>query len=172
MSQTFEILDQQLPACIKLEDIKSYLRINYDYDDEFLKILLTRAISYAENFLRYSITCKKIMFVTTNIPHNYKRLKLPVLYCKKIIEVKNYVQDNEIELEANKYELTEDRTHLWIFVPNKIRELKVIYETEEKLLSDKSLQQSILTHISDMYDHKENNVVTQSSYLNHRRILI
>ena len=112
------------------------------------------------------------MFVTTNIPHNYKRLKLPVLYCKKIIEVKNYVQDNEIELEANKYELTEDRTHLWIFVPNKITELRVIYETEEKLLIDKSLQQSILTHISDMYDHKENNVVTQSSYLNHRRILI
>jgi len=172
MNQSFEILEEQLITAINLNDIKAYLRINYDYDDDFLKTLLTRAICYAEDFLRYNITCKKILFTSTNIKHNYKRLELPALYCKEVIEVKQFIQDEEIVINAKDYELTGDRTHLWVFIPNKITKLKITYKTEERLLINKSIQQSILTHVSDMYDHKENIGNLQNLYASYRRILI
>lgn len=172
MRQSFEILEDIHTSAIDLINIKTFLRITYDHDDEFLQTLLKRAVNFAENFLRYSLTSKKISYTATNIQHNYKRLELPVAYAKEIIQVKRYEDGEEIDLEKQNYELTQDKSHLWILVPNKITKLHIIYKTEEILLTNPAIQTSILTHISNMYDNKDNSDNYTNYYLPYRKILI
>lgn len=79
----YEIIEKEKKNLIDLEFLKSYLRINHDYDDGLIKMLLDSAIETAEGFLNMGINPALVKAI---IPKVSKSSYLP---CRPISSVKS-----------------------------------------------------------------------------------
>jgi len=170
---TFKILEESPPSAPNIDDIKSYLRITYDYDNEFLLKLRTRAIAYAENFLRYSIIQKKVLLKDSPAPSlRAINCLLPLVYCSKVESVRGFNQKGGVDFDKDSYSISKDKSFLRLKIKDPLEKIKIVYYTSNLLTRYAWLQQGIMQHISDMYDRKENYFALQSLYQPYRRILL
>ena len=82
MSITYNPIATYIENIWSIDQVKNYLRISHDYDDELLENLLNTAIEYAENFTGEFIYIRDFECIIRKTPN--------IIYLK-------HTQINEIE---------------------------------------------------------------------------
>jgi hypothetical protein len=131
---------------VTLQEVKKYLKIDYDDEDEILKNCILSSIETAENFMNIALRIKHIEF-NSNLGLS-ARISMPVL---PIIEI-DKVSIEEEELRGS-YEISSDGQYLE-FTKNISGKITVVYKAgvQSHLDVPRAIKQGILCHISEMYD--------------------
>ncbi|RTK92292.1 MAG: phage gp6-like head-tail connector protein [Rickettsiales bacterium] len=139
-----------------LEELKNYLRVSCDYDDQLIINLSRTAIADAENTIGISLHSKKII---ANIicSKNIQKLRYPKI--KEIISVQVITQGKKIDI-TNSYGFFESTSNqLYLNAEYKDQNIEVEYISS---YGNKEIpypiKQGVLMHIALMYELSENNL--------------
>lgn len=165
---SYKIIESRPQEIVSLEMVKNYVRIAHDNDDAMLNDMIEASISYAENFIKSSLTIK----IIETVSYNCKVILLPIFPVVKILEVKaddKVIDDQGFSLAKHSVILNE---------AYKIQKSVVIYIAgfEKPSQIPTSIKQGILIHVSQMYDNRGNPAAFSDSindiYKPYRRMVV
>ncbi|HJD67539.1 MAG TPA: head-tail connector protein [Rickettsia endosymbiont of Bembidion lapponicum] len=155
-----------------LEQVKNYMRVEANYDDDLILGLIDAAITAAENFTKLNFISKQIKFVCNIYGKREFLLKYnPVL---RILKVTKKFKDQENELTLDDYVIDQNILALTKSLNNE--ELTVEYISGyDKDNIPHAIKHGIMLHIAEMYDRQAQNCVGLSKevknlYLPYRNI--
>lgn len=155
-----------------LEQVKNYMRVEANYDDDLILGLIDAAITAAENFTKLNFISKQIKFVCNIYGKREFLLKYnPVL---RILKVTKKFKDQENELTLDDYVIDQNILALTKSLNNE--ELTVEYISGyDKDNIPHAIKHGIMLHIAEMYDQQAQNCVGLSKevknlYLPYRNI--
>lgn len=140
----YKILEYSEQNIVRLEDIKNYMRISGDNDDNLIIFFINSSIQTAENFMKISLT-KKVIEVQVD---NSSDIRLPFVPVLEIMSV----EVNNKKLDADEFILNKDILTLKNHVG--CEKLKIIYSTghQDPINIPMPVIQGIMSHIANMYD--------------------
>lgn len=139
-----ELLKQEEVNSITIEEIRNYLRVKHEDDDNILKSLLMSSLEMAEKFLRFNLIVKNFKIkITGRLP---KILNLPENPVIKIININD---------DFRGYYLSSCKSKI-IFTSQILEnDSEIIYQSGcEKI--PHSIKEGILRNISLLYDGNQN----------------
>ena len=147
-SEIIEILEDD-SKIFDLSEVKSYLRITHDHDDNILRNITAAAIEVAENFTRMHITRKRVFVkLQGNIKHQEVLPHSPALFVEKILYKQN------IELPKDKYNIIDSGKAIEFTNPYNLHDIQIFYIVGARDIGlQKSIRQGILMHIASIYDN-------------------
>lgn len=147
---------------IDLKEIKSYLKIDSNYDDEYLQELVDSGIETAEKLTNLSLGIKEVSFnIDISMPCI---INLPVIPFLEI--VKAYITETR-ESIVDCIKLTHGATALSVGEITNAN-IMIVYKTGYDKKIPASIKQSICSYISEVY---EKNYVSGSLLNNIKNIL-
>ncbi|WP_425363362.1 head-tail connector protein [Candidatus Tisiphia endosymbiont of Hybos culiciformis] len=172
----FRIIELIPQTIWTLIEVKNYMRIEGNYDDELIGGLIDAAITAAENFTKLTIITRRIEFVC-NIK-NQQNFQLKYQPIKEITKIALTNNSESIELRSDQYYLDHDRSLL--FLNKKLENYQLIVEYiigYDKINIPASIKHGILMHIAEMYDRERQNGTSLSTeiknlYLAYRQLKI
>ncbi|HJD66286.1 MAG TPA: head-tail connector protein [Rickettsia endosymbiont of Bembidion nr. Transversale] len=168
----FQITKIFLQEVWSLEQVKNYMRVEANYDDDLILGLIDAAITAAENFTKLNFISKQIKFVCNIYGKREFLLKYnPVL---RILKVTKKFKDQENELTLDDYIIDQNILALTKSLNNE--ELTVEYISGyDKDNIPHAIKHGIMLHIAEMYDRQAQNCAGLSKevknlYLPYRNI--
>lgn len=142
---SYTILEQSEQDIIDLRDVKNYVRVTTDYDDDILALMLNSAIQIAENFTNITFIEKEVEVEISNS----SSLRLPFTPVKEITQI---LADEE-EISADQAHIQGNILTLTNHTPSKLK-IKYTAGYEDTDLIPSPIIQGILLHVAGMYDAK------------------
>ncbi|MCC8484128.1 MAG: head-tail connector protein [Rickettsia endosymbiont of Labidopullus appendiculatus] len=173
---TFRIIELIPQAIWSLVEVKNYMRIEGDYDDDLISSLIDAAIMAAENFTKLTIITRRVEFVC-NIK-NQQNFQLKYQPIKELVKITLTNSSEFIELRSDQYYLDHDRSLLCLNKKLENYQLMVEYIVGyDKMHIPASIKHGILMHIAEMYDRERQNTTYLSTeiknlYLPYRQLRI
>ncbi len=166
MKINYKILESEQVFACSLEEVKNYLRISHNYDDQLLRSLIVSATDSAEIFMGMNISKKHIQCDIAGLN------KESVLKYFPVFEVKSFkTGGNKDALKPvdNKGSLLINSSRKIIITPGYSEkyiqvEYTVGYAQERANNIPASIKHGILMHVSQMYDSGDmisNNLMQQ-----------
>lgn len=164
---SYTILEQLEQEIIDLKEVKNYIRITNDNDDELLRSMINSAIQIAENFTNLTLMNKvvEVQISDANILH------LPFTPIKEITNI--IIDEKEISLDQAYI-----KDNIITLTNHKATKLKVNYTAgyEDKDKIPAPIIQGIMLHVASMYDARGTDMMPNASVLQmyqlYRRISI
>lgn len=135
------------------EEVKNYLRVGHNYDDNLIKNLIDSAVEMAEKFLSISLNERHII---CNIKSALDKISIKHVPCKNLNKV--YLLDKE----GNKTDISNNYGRFnhnlnTIFLNNKYfgKDLEIEYIAGYENDIPRPIKHGILLHIASMYDQSE-----------------
>ena len=149
----FKVIELKALKLWSLDEVKNYLRVSHNYDNEIIQSLIGSAIDSAENFLGLSLHRRTVVF-TCNLPGKRGfHLKFhPVI---EVSEVSLKFAENVQELSKEDYYLDPEYSTLYLKQALGREELKIIFSagSQPSEIPD-AIKQGILLHTCAMYDRE------------------
>lgn len=144
------ILSETDSEIINLSEIKNFLRIDFEDDDNLLKRLLKSAIKRCELYISQSLNLKTYQLSLYKIDKEIKLIYPPIINITSI----NIVDKNNNSIEFKNY-IFDKISNKIIFnnIPSNFYRVDIIYEAGYTEVPD-DLKQALLFHISKMYEDK------------------
>ena len=144
------ILSEVNNDIISLSEIKNFLRIDFEDDDDLLKRLLKSAIRRCELYISQSLNSKTYQLSLYKIDKEIKLMYLPITNVTLI----NIIDKNNKSIEFKNY-MFDKISNKIIFnnIPSNFYRIDIIYEAGYVEVPD-DLKQALLFHISKMYEDK------------------
>jgi uncharacterized phiE125 gp8 family phage protein len=147
----YEITKTYEQNFINIIDIKNYLKITIDEDDNLIEQFINSAIESCENYCSLSLFAKNINYIIDGFRSD--RIYLPVLPLREILSIKTSLDKEEmIDCDAlNK----NSREGIIYFTKNfYFKKLEIIYVAgfQDKTNIPRSFIQGIMMHVGQMYD--------------------
>lgn len=140
---------------ISLEDIKAYLRITGDYDDQLLKQMHDAAIDMAENYLGNSLT-RQVITVDYEAKY-FNKLDLPITPAEDIEQLMIIFDEASLELTKDS-DFILSQTKRYVVLTNNYRAIgaRIKYNTTAKQPEEIpwAIIEGLLLHIAEMYEHQ------------------
>ncbi|MCC8371432.1 MAG: head-tail connector protein [Rickettsia endosymbiont of Pseudomimeciton antennatum] len=173
---TFKIIELIPQTIWTLVEVKNYMRIEGNYDDDLISSLIDAAIMSAENFTKLMIITRRIEFVC-NIT-NQQNFQLKYQPIKELVKITLTNSSEFIELGSDQYHLDHERALLCL--NKKLENCQLIVEYivgYDKINIPASIKHGILMHIAEMYDRERQNATSLSTeiknlYLPYRQLRI
>lgn len=158
MLQTYELISKNKIQLIEFASVKNYLRVDHEFDDEYIRELIDTAVEVAENYLSIILRESKwkVILNSGSLP---ERLKLNRYIINKIDFIK-ITKNNDDVFYLNKNQFFFDSTKREIFFNLKINIKKCEIDVSSGYNSvtlPKPLKQGMLEHIAQMYDLRGQN---------------
>lgn len=173
----FKVIELIPQTIWTLVEVKNYMRIEGNYDDDLINSLIDAAIMAAENFTKLTIITRRIEFVC-NIK-NQQNFQLKYQPIKELIKITLTNSDGSaIELQSRQYHLDMARSLLYLNKKLENCQLMVEYFTGyDRINIPASIRHGILMHIAEMYDRERQNATSLSTevknlYLAYRQLKI
>ncbi|WP_425360223.1 MULTISPECIES: head-tail connector protein [unclassified Candidatus Tisiphia] len=173
---TFRITELMPQAIWTLVEVKNYMRIEGDYDDDLISSLIDAAIMAAENFTKLTIITRRVEFVC-NIK-NQQNFQLKYQPIKELVKITLTNNSQSMKLQSDQYYLDHDRSLLCLNKKLENYQLMVEYIVGyDKMHIPASIKHGILMHIAEMYDRERQNATSLSTeiknlYLAYRQLRI
>ncbi|MCC8399480.1 MAG: head-tail connector protein [Rickettsia endosymbiont of Platyusa sonomae] len=173
---TFRIIELIPQTIWALVEVKNYMRIEGNYDDDLINSLIDAAIMAAENFTKLAIITRRVEFVC-NIK-NQQNFQLKYQPIKELVKITLTNNSQSMELQSDQYYLDHDRTLLCLNKKLENSQLIVEYIVGyDKMHIPASIRHGILMHIAEMYDRERQNATSLSTeiknlYLPYRQLRI
>jgi len=74
----YHVLEDLLTEPIGIIEVKEHLRVDYNNDDNLIKLYITAARQYLERYTQRSFGVKRFSFQALSIPDNYKLMYGPI----------------------------------------------------------------------------------------------
>lgn len=145
------ILTEQDANIIDLAEIKNFLRIDFDDDDNLLRELLKTAVKQCELYISKSLSEKNYKLSVYECATNTLNLPYPPVISVNSITIIDKYNNN---IEYTNY-LLDTISNKIIFrnLPNNFYRIDIIYTSGYTKIPD-DIKQGILFHISKMYEDK------------------
>ncbi|WP_375331820.1 head-tail connector protein [Candidatus Tisiphia endosymbiont of Temnostethus pusillus] len=172
----FKVIELIPQTIWTLVEVKNYMRIEGNYDDELISGLIDAAIMAAENFTKLTIITRRVEFIC-NIK-NQQNFQLKYQPIKEIVKIALTNSSESIELRSDQYYLDHDRSLLCLNKKLENYQLMVEYIIGyDKINIPASIRHGILMHIAEMYDRERQNATSLSTevknlYLAYRQLKI
>jgi len=169
--QIIKIFPQEIWS---LAEVKNYMRVEANYDDDLILGLIDAAITAAENFTKLNFISKQIKFVCSISEKKEFLLRYNPIF--KILKITKKYKEQESDLTVNDYVIEQN-----ILTLNKTL-------NNEELIADyisgydtgsipHAIKHGIMLHIAEMYDRQAQNCLGLSQevknlYLPYRNIRI
>lgn len=144
--------DNSLPSFLTLEDIKSYLRVDFEEDDKLLVNLAIAACEKAENFIGISVLERSVSQVNYDIYDSHIKLyQSPVIKVERVLDERSeMIPDQEWEFNNRDYTI--------IFKQERrASQISIDYISGfTKNNISQSIKVGLLEHIMFLYDGKSN----------------
>lgn len=150
----FKIIKRIPQKIWELEDIKNYIRISHNYDDNLIYTLLNASINAAENFTGLSITEKEVQFVCSVKKNKSYLLKYaPITEITKITLKK---KDEEEIIKIEDYYLDISRSIVYLETSSTDADLLIDYVCgfNENTIPG-AIKYGVLMHSAYMYDRED-----------------
>lgn len=152
-----KIMDQRIWT---LAQIKNYLRISHNYDDELISTIILTAISAVENYTGMHFVQKKVEYIAIS----QSRLKFDLKF-RTILEINTIKITDDITsktLLAGDYTIDYSRSIIYLIEPLTANQKLVIEFTVgfQQDLIPPTIKQGILIHICEMYDRDGESGIT------------
>ena len=146
-----KILEEDTSLPITLDEIKLFLKVDYNEEDELIKRALKTAIKQCEFLIGQTLIEKKYLYSIYNL--NKKYVNLPYGSIKNIISVK-IIDNNNLEKEINNYfvDTVAYSIVFSIFFSNFYR-LDIIYVASAIDISE-DLKEAIFLHTLKIFEDK------------------
>lgn len=167
--QIIEIFPQEIWS---LGQVKNYMRVEANYDDDLILGLIDTAITAAENFTKLNFISKQIKFVCNIYGKREFLLKYnPVL---RILKVIKKFKDQENELTLDDYVIDQNILALTKFLNNENLTVEYVSGYDKDNIPH-AIKHGIMLHIAEMYDRQAQNCIGLSKevknlYLPYRNI--
>lgn len=152
--QVTEIKPQDI---FTLDEVKNFLRVSYDHDDDLINNLISAAIATAEEFIGITILQRQIEFKTyTN--NRFCYLKYGLVH--QILEISIMKDHNKNILNQDQYSFCASKNKVELsksYISTQIT-VKYVAGMFKETISN-SLRQALLMHISIMYERTDNNIL-------------
>lgn len=172
MSVSYFIKDIRLKKVWQLEEVKNYLRISHEYDDNLIQSLIESGIEVAENFTGISIHQRLIECKIQSAKSYFSLKYLPILSVEKVVLVKKE-QKEEITDKFGQVNIITNQIHLNDEYVD--QDIEIEYIAGHNQLA-RTICHGILMHVASMYEHSENGANLNSQirdlYLPHRILKI
>ena len=145
------VLTEQDANIIDLAEIKNFLRIDFDDDDNLLRELLKTAVKQCELYISKSLSEKNYKLSVYECATNTLNLPYPPVISVNSITIIDKYNNN---IEYTNY-LLDTISNKIIFrnLPNNFYRIDIIYTSGYTKIPD-DIKQGILFHISKMYEDK------------------
>ena len=139
-------LESNTDNVFSLEYVKNYLRIDNEYDDEFLQEAIKTAITFAEKMINHDISNKKIQysFIQTL---NTKQIAVEN---KEINDVETLLIDGVEKQKDTNFTITNGKIE---FNENISGNILIVFTTNITTI-ESDIKQAILFHIANIYQNK------------------
>lgn len=170
----FQIINIFPQEIWSLEQVKNYMRVEANYDDDLITGLIDAAITAAENFTKLNFISKQVRFIC-NI-YGKKEFLLKYQPLLKILAVNKKSRDMEVNLTLDDYIIDQNVLTLNKALNND--ELTIEYISGyDKVNIPHAIKHGIMLHIAEMYDRQATNCIGLSKevknlYLPYRNIRI
>lgn len=139
---------------LPVADIKEYLKIEHDTEDELLNRLAQTVISSCEKYLGKSLSNHQYLAKYHCLHRNFQLLYLPIQQIDEVI----LTERESTRLDTNNYCLSSDQSYLTCLYPtNPEMVLSIRYtsglSTSVNLADD--LKQGLLMHLATIYENRE-----------------
>ncbi|MFY9589574.1 head-tail connector protein [Rickettsia endosymbiont of Halotydeus destructor] len=157
-----------------LEQVKNYMRIEGNYDDDLILGIIDAAITAAENFTKLNFISKYVKFICNTQGKNNFALKYQPI--KEIVKVTKQLKDQIVELTNDQYFFDNDILRLKQKLANDELIVEYVSGFEENNIPH-SIKHGIMLHIAEMYDRQGQSSVglspeVKNLYLPYRNIQI
>lgn len=149
----FKIIELFPQTIWALSEVKNYMRIEANYDDQLITSLIDAAINVAENFTKLTIISKRLQLIS-NI-ENQQKIQLKYQPINKLLKVLMIIDEKELKLGDKQYNLDQEKSILYLNDQSLIGELLVEYIAGfGKDNIPPAIKQAILMHVVEMYDRE------------------
>lgn len=161
----FKVISLSPQDIWSLEEVKNYLRIEADYDNELITSLTKAAIIAAENFTNLTLLAREIELIS-NIQYqqHYQQhfaLKYPPLISVEKVLLKT--EPGELILDDTQYYVDLNKQALFLHTEVRYKELRVNYIAGfNKSNIPPAIKHGILMHIAEMYDRESTASIAMS----------
>lgn len=148
-----KILEESNNLPIPLEDIKLFLKVDYDDEDALILRTFKTAIKQCELNIGRSVLKKKYQYSFYNtIENNVKLLYGPVLNIENIKIITNNNEEILINIDNYKLDIVSDKI-IFKNKPNNFYRIDIIYNAHEENLAE-DIKQGILFHTAKIFEDK------------------
>jgi uncharacterized phiE125 gp8 family phage protein len=152
MHQRYQVISKDKEIIWKLKDVKNYLRISHDYDDDLIESLIETAIEYAENFTGTFIHKRTVNCFVSQINRVFLLKHSPILKLlsvhEKVKNGKNKINDTFGEFAPDDSSLTMNDSYIGL-------DIEIEYSCGYGVDAPNALKLGMLKHISSMYELNE-----------------
>jgi uncharacterized phiE125 gp8 family phage protein len=171
---SYEILEIYEQNFIKTFDLKTYMRIIHNEDDNIIKQITNSAIESCENYCGINLIPKKIKFSISNF--NKDKVYLPLVPLSSLVELKVPSKDEEL-FDVEGLDLNHKEGIISFNENIQCKKLSITYMTgfEKPDLIPSSLIQGIMMHVAQIYDSGSSQAISidlEKLYKSYRKIRI
>ena len=146
-----KILEEDTSLPITLDEIKLFLKVDYNEEDELIKRALKTAIKQCEFLIGQTLIEKKYLYSIYNL--NKKYVNLPYGSIKNIVSVK-IIDNNNLEKEINNYFVdTVANSIVFSNIFSNFYRLDIIYVASAIDISE-DLKEAIFLHTLKIFEDK------------------
>ena len=146
-----KILEEDTSLPISLDEIKLFLKVDYNEEDELIKRALKTAIKQCEFLIGQTLIEKKYLYSIYNL--NKKYVNLPYGSIKNIVSVK-IIDNNNLEKEINNYFVdTVANSIVFSNIFSNFYRLDIIYVASAIDISE-DLKEAIFLHTLKIFEDK------------------
>ena len=148
---------------IELSEVKNFLKVEFEEDDNLIKNLINTAIFQCEKIINKSLLEKTYIY---SIYTYQKKIILPYPTIKTINKIEIITKNNSSLLDTNEYFI--DNVSNSIIFKNNIQSvyrIDIEYTTNSNLIEN-DLKQALLMHIAQLYENRNGNFTMPNNVLN------
>lgn len=148
---------------IELSEVKNFLKVEFEEDDNLIKNLINTAIFQCEKIINKSLLEKTYIY---SIYTYQKKIILPYPTIKIINKIEIITKNNSSLLDTNEYFI--DNVSNSIIFKNNIQSvyrIDIEYTTNSNLIEN-DLKQALLMHIAQLYENRNGNFTMPNNVLN------
>ncbi len=157
---------------LPINEVKNYLRVTDDYDDQLITSLLLTAIDQAEIFTGISLHKRHMRCLIKKSNHRLFLKYSPVV---RIIKIVRTINNNKEDINDCCWNLNSHNSYIDLDDSIVNLSLEIDYETGINNEIPVSIFNGILIHISLMYDNPHNNALSnlvKKLYFPYRKLKI
>lgn len=148
----YQVVNTEGQEIWPLEEVKNYLRVSHDYDDQMICGLIDAAVSEAENFTGLSLCKRRVKLSITSAPNTVELKYSPLLEILSIFSVLDKEEDMKDKIgyvDISMSQIYFDRKFIG-------GDLEIEYLSGYQANIPRAISHGILIRVAAMYDRSEN----------------
>jgi uncharacterized phiE125 gp8 family phage protein len=161
------IINHALETPVTLREVKNHLRIDHNYEDEYLEIIINGGVKFIENHIQKTLITKTYQLINhrSNSETLLQSIPLPMGPVGQIISVNRLVGTQKVAIK--RYFLDTKHSVNYLECSGDYPVVEITYTAGYGLKKDVpcDIKQALLLQIAEFYEKRENSDISKSNLI-------